>query len=219
MDNVKHEDLNICRECGGMCCKKSGCDYAVGDFNDRSMNGLLEALAVGDKSIVSMINFETLPNGKFIAVPFLYVRARNCDRDIVDLVSMKTTCSMLTDSGCSYDYDHRPFGGRNLVPRRRSEGPCRPDVNPLDKIMEWEPYQKQLRKIVKRFSGKSVEEKIREDVEQLFYDTLAHNFKGVHKREMEDLEGFIPLLVRAYPEERVNALNRCRRDGKIYTKK
>ncbi len=219
MEQVKNEDLDICRECGGMCCKKSGCDYGIDDFSDRTMNGLLETLAVGDKSIVAMINFQTLANGNFIAVPFLYLRARNCDRDIIDLISMKTTCSMLTDNGCSHDYDHRPFGGRNLIPRRKSDGPCRPDVNPLDKIMEWEPYQKQLRKIVKRYTGKSVEEKIREDVEQLFYDVIAHNVKGVHKREIEDLEGFIPLLVRAYPKERENAIIRCKREGKIYIRK
>lgn len=218
MEKEKIEDLDICRECGGMCCKKSGCDYAVSDFDDRSMKGLLESLAVGDKSIVAMINFETLPNGKFIAVPFLYVRARNCDRDVIDLVSMKTTCSMLTDTGCSYSYEDRPFGGRNLVPRRRSDGPCRPLDNPLDKIMEWEPYQKQLSKIVKRYTGKSVDAKVKEDVENLFYDVLCGNFKGVHSREIADLEGFVPLLARAFPEERLNGVLRARNDKKVYLK-
>ena len=36
MEQVKNENLDICRECGGMCCKKCGCDYAVDDFNDKA---------------------------------------------------------------------------------------------------------------------------------------------------------------------------------------
>ena len=33
---VRNENLAICRECGGACCIKCGCDYTVGDFKDRT---------------------------------------------------------------------------------------------------------------------------------------------------------------------------------------
>lgn len=207
-DNLKNENLDICSECGGRCCNKCGCDYAIVDFRDRTYKGLLEALAKGDKSIVAALDFKTMPSGKFIATPFLYLRARNTDRDIVDLVSMKTRCSLLNYDGCSHDYENRPFGGRNLIPSRKEDGPCMPDVEPLDYLMAWSPYQKQLRKIVKHYTGMSVEEKVSQDVENLFYDALCRNYKGVHPAEMDELKEFIPLLVRAFPEERQRAVAR-----------
>ena len=146
--DIKNEDLNICRECGGICCIKSGCDYAVTDFNEHTYKAFLDTLSKGDKSIVAMIDFRTLSNGKFIAEPTLYIRARNVNRDIIDLVSMKTRCKSLTETGCSHDYDTRPFGGKNLKPSREKDGPCTPIVNPLLLLEEWKPYQKQLAKIV-----------------------------------------------------------------------
>lgn len=66
----KNEDLSICKECGGYCCKKSGCDYWVDDLKDKSYKGIL------------------------------------------DLLSMKTTCSNLTETGCSFSYEERPSGGK-----------------------------------------------------------------------------------------------------------
>ena len=213
---VRNENLDICRECGGACCIKCGCDYAVGDFNEKSYNAFLEALSVGDKSIVAVMNFRELNNGKFIAEPILYIRARNENRDIVDLVSMKTRCSMLSDTGCKYDYEHRPFGGKNLKPVRASEGKCRPVVSPLLMIEEWIPYQKQLSKIVKRYTGKSVDDKIREDVENLFYRWLIKDFNGVMALEYKDLQGFIPLLKRAYHSEYERVMQRV--NGKSFAR-
>lgn len=96
----KNENLDICRQCGGRCCKKSGCDYSAKDFTDLSFKSLCEILSEGKISIVAFIKFKILHNGKNIADPFLYLRARNENRDIVDLVSMKTRCSQLGDDGC-----------------------------------------------------------------------------------------------------------------------
>lgn len=206
--NIKNEDLDICRECGGMCCIKCGCDYAVSDFKNKSYNGLLEELSVGDKSIVAMIDFKTLNNCKFVPVPMLYIRARNTNRDIIDLVSMKTMCSLLMPDGCSHDYEHRPFGGKNLKPVKECEGPCVPVVNPMTILKGWIPYQQQLAKIVKRYTGKSVNEKISEDVEELFYRVLIKDYEGVSEVERFDLKGFVLLLIKAYPDEYKRALER-----------
>ena len=208
--DVKNEDLDICRECGGMCCIKCGCDYGIVDFKDRTYKGFLDMLNVGDKSIVAMINFTTLSNGKFVAEPTLYIRARNINRDIVDLISMKTRCASLTENGCMHDYDTRPFGGKNLKPSREVDGPCRPIINPLLLMEEWKPYQKQLSKIVKFYTGMGVMEKISLDVEDLFYRCLTRDYEGVSELEMIDLKGFVSLLKRAYPEEFVRTFNKSK---------
>lgn len=111
---------------------------------------------------------------------------------------MKTTCSVLTDTGCKYDYENRPSGGKNLIPS--DKGFCTPNQNPIEKMKEWESYQKQLSKIVKIFTGKTVDDKLKEDVENLFYDIKNNNIEGVSKIELEDIKRLIPLLVRCYPE-------------------
>ena len=168
-------------------------------------------LSSSDKSIVAMINFTTLANGKFVAEPTLYIRARNINRDLVDLVSMKTRCASLKDNGCAFDYEHRPFGGKNLKPVRECDGPCEPIVSPLSILEGWKPYQKQLAKIVKHYTGKSVVEKISEDVENLFYRCLIKDYEGVSDAEYRDLKGFVLMLSKAYPDEYKRALDRYKK--------
>ena len=202
-DIEKNEDLSICSKCGGMCCKKSGCDYSLTDFKDGKYITLLDELNKGDKSIVAMINFRTLINGKFIAEPYLYIRARNTNRGIVDLISMKTRCSQLTDTGCSHNYENRPLGGRNLKPSLSENGPCRPIINPYEIANTWKGSQKQLRKVVKHFTGMIVEDKIKEDIKSLLYNVAMGNFEEISPLELEDLKSFVPLLVKAFPEEAI----------------
>lgn len=207
-DYVKNEELDICRECGGMCCNKCGCDYAVSDFKEKTYQGFIEALSDGDKSIVAMIDFRTLSNGRIVPEPLLYIRARNINRDIIDLVSMKTRCASLLDDGCKHDYEHRPFGGRNLKPVRECDGACYPIVDPMLMVKAWGSYQKQLAKIVRFYTGKSVVEKISEDVEELIYKCLIRDYEGVSALEFVDLKRFVPLLVQAYPNEYTKAMER-----------
>lgn len=196
---MKNENLEICQKCGGYCCKKSGCDYVPEDFSEISLNYLLSKLDEGYISIVSAVDFRYLPNGKIVNIPFLYLRARNRNRPIVDLLSMKTTCASLTENGCNFTYEERPTGGKNLTPV--DQGICYPKENPIDLIIRWERYQDVLSKAVEKITGKSVDEQIRLDVEQLFLDLLSENTEGVTKRELLDIRSMIPELSTVYPEE------------------
>lgn len=72
----KNEDLDICRECGGMCCKKSGCDYWPQDFEDLSYKGVLKILSKGHILIVCAIDFRR-SQGRLLGEPLLYLRTRN----------------------------------------------------------------------------------------------------------------------------------------------
>ena len=205
-DWEKIENYDICRQCGGRCCKKCGCDYSTLDFDDLSYKAICEILSEGKISIVSAVTFDKLSNGKTLANLFLYLRARNVGRDVVDLISMKTRCSQLTDSGCSYSYEDRPTGGKSLVPVQG--GKCYPAEDLHELVKSWIPYQNVLRKVVKRYTGKSVENKAREDVENLFYRVFCDDFDGVMPEELADLRTFVPLLKIAYPDEVKNAYGR-----------
>ena len=208
----KLENKEYCKTCGGYCCKKSGCDYYPCDFKDLSFKGLTNILSEGNISIVSSLYFEKLPNDKIIYTPFLYLRARNIDRDIVDLVSIKKTCSMLREDGCYYDFKHRPSGGVNFVPASNRIN-CHPKDNQILHLKEWNRYQKVLSKFVKSYCGISLEDKLKEDIENLFYECLSGVLATVSIDEQEDIKRMLPLLIQAAPLEYEKACNRYKEKG------
>ena len=71
---------------------------------------------------------------------------------------------MLTSTGCSYSFDNRPGGGANLIPDKN--GNCHPYKNPYEEMVKWAPYQSILSKLVKRYTGKSVDVVLKENIEQ-----------------------------------------------------
>lgn len=198
----------LCSECGGKCCKKSGCDYFVSDFEVLTKKYLQEILASGNISIVAALSFSTIAGGKKVCTPFLYLRARNEGRDIVDLFSFKTQCSMLTETGCSYTPEERPSGGINLIPDKKV---CRPKEDPIEEILKWESYQGLLSKYVKTATGLSVMEKLRQDVEEMFYKLLIKDFDGVSPVEIADVLSSIDDLYTTFPEEYQKAKNRIKK--------
>lgn len=210
-----NENIEICKKCGGRCCIKSGCDYGSIDFPNKKYSYLLDSISKGDKSIVAFLNFKTKKDGQIIIEPLLYVRARNINRDIVDLISMKTTCSQLDENGCKYNYNERPLGGKNLTPSRIEDGPCRPIISPLEIVKSWQPYQNQLRRIVKHYTGMNIENKIRQDVENLFYDILMEKFEGVAEAELIDIRDFAKFLLKVFPKEYENAYIRYKKNKNV----
>ena len=201
---MRTEDRDICRECGGFCCKKSGCDYSPKDFKDLGTKALLDILNEGNVSIVSAFDYSVLPDGRKVPKYLLYLRARNIDRGPVDLFSFKKQCSMLTDTGCSYDLEERPFGGANLVPvgmNPKTKLPdCYVDENSLDIILSWESYQNALRKAVKRITGNTVEVQFEKDVEEVFYQVLNEDFEGIARIEIKDMLSGLPMMAEIFPE-------------------
>lgn len=216
MSNIKNnENFDICSMCGGMCCLKSGCDYSAKDFKDCSYNTLTRELAKGNISIVCFLKFKEGHDYE----AFLYLRARNTNRDIIDLVSMKSRCLMLGDNGCMYDYKHRPEGGKNLIPRKDMDSPCVPDRDPKEIVMSWKPYQKTLKRIVLDYTGISFEKKLRIDVENLFYDILMEKFDYVSPLEREEMKNFVLLLAGTFPLEYKNANERYKSGNLLVRRK
>jgi len=214
----KVEDRNICQECGGYCCKKSGCDYFVSDFESMKIDYLESILDTGRVSVIATCVFERLSNNKLINVPILSLRARNINRKEIDLISFKTTCASLEENGCYFSLEDRPSGGATLIPSR--EKACYSEIDRLKELEKWKPYQNVLQRIVKRRTGMSVDSKIKEDVENLFYNVMKKKIDGVAKAELYDVvNNMIPLLLEAYPEEYNKAKTRTERDNSVLMKK
>jgi len=214
----KIEDKEICKECGGYCCKKSGCDYFVSDFENMKIEYLESILDTGRVSVIASFVFDRLPNNKLVSVPILSLRARNTNRGEIDLLSFKTTCASLEADGCYFSLENRPSGGSTLVPSRNRL--CRSNIDRLEELNKWKPYQSVLRKLVKRRTGMTVESKISEDVENLFYSVLTKKTVGVAKEELYDvLINMLPMLMEAYPEEHRKSRVRARSDNPMVFKK
>ena len=160
MEEIVYENKNICRECGGKCCKKCGCDYSIENFDNLKIDNLQRILEQGDISIVSYQKFQYV-RGMLINDPFLYLRARNINRPVVDLLSLKTTCASLTEDGCKYTLEERPKGGVNLIPVEGATR-CYRVKDAMSIIDGWKNHQKTLATLVKRLTGKNVFKQLEE---------------------------------------------------------
>lgn len=158
-------DDNLCKKCGGKCCKRSGCTFFPQDFERMSYNYLLEVLNKEYISISSEINFDVDQKGNLIWMPKLYLRIRNNNREIVDLVSYKSGCSILTENGCPLSEEKRPSMALSYKPMPNGE--CFQTIE-YDKIIKaWDKYQDVLSVLVTHFTHKSVKEMIEYDIENL----------------------------------------------------
>ena len=201
------ENKELCTKCGGFCCKAGGCMYFVSDFDNMKIDYLDSVLDTGRVSIKAALRFDMLPNKKITATPTLYLKARNVGHDIIDLVSLQTTCASLEENGCYFSFDERPSGGVMHIPREINGClDCYSAFNSADEVNKYVPYQKILHRLVKRRNGKSVNEQIKEDVEKLFIKIITKDFEDILPEERGAFNSVWGLLIQAYPEQYHNAL-------------
>lgn len=202
----KYEDLEICKKCGGYCCKKSGCDYFVSDLESMKLEYLENLLDSGRVSIIATFNFRRLITGKLTYKLILSLRARNINRGAIDLLSFKTQCASLTENGCYYDINTRPGGGAALIPC--ADKPCYSEVDRIGELYKWIPYQNILKKLIKKKTNMSVKKKLEQDIETLVYDIITENYKDSSKSELKDIASMLPLLKECFPNEFNSAIKK-----------
>ena len=206
MEN-KYINEEMCAECKGACCKKGGCQYSTQDFESLKFEYLLKKLNEGYISIVAALDPRVI-NGRKVMYTHLYIKSRNEGRPIIDLYSLRTRCSALTEVGCKYDVDNRPSGGINLVPAQDENGRCcYPETDPMEYIKMWEPHQTVLRRLVKHFTGKTVENQLREDIYNLFTSIFYQRFEGVSPEEIESVLGDQLMLSTYFEDVVIKAIN------------
>lgn len=67
--NIKtYVDKEMCKKCGGVCCKQNGCIYLPRDFKNMNINYLIQELEKGNISI----------SGQPASVPFLKMYGHIC---------------------------------------------------------------------------------------------------------------------------------------------
>lgn len=147
---LRDVDYKVCAECGGKCCKKCGCHFSPDDFKDISFEFLKREMEKGYISIDYV-------DGEMILEPLgIYIlRVRNKGYPIVDTGYQRgTQCILLTEKGCKLDYEHRPTGGRLLIPSKNKE--CHSNYGVEDCCHEWKPYQEILYQLIEYFKDKEI---------------------------------------------------------------
>jgi Fe-S-cluster containining protein len=130
------EDKEVCRKCGGFCCKQSGGLVFPSDMGDNDLSG------------ISLLLTENLKNGKYSVdvifddqndVTGYYIRMMQVTDSGVFNPGNKGACKFLNENGCSFDYPNRPKGCRDLIPSPPS---CylSDDLSLSACVEAWKPY-------------------------------------------------------------------------------
>mgnify|MGYP001863978402 CR=1 FL=1 len=154
-------ESDLCRKCGGKCCKRNGCAYAIEDFAEITKKGIMQKL---EHEASIRATFEISNYG---ATPVLFLESRGKGKGPVNLFSLPTSCALLTDQGCLYKIEDRPTGGILLLPKEdeKHELCCEIDEHAQAILLKgWLKYQKLLNKLVKYYTGNTVDKQLSLDI-------------------------------------------------------
>lgn len=144
------ENKAVCTECGGRCCKRMGCEVLPEDviawYGAVTIDVLRSMLRSGDFSIDWYERFRSKSYG---TTNGYYIRARNVGAPVVDPAYAGHVCAALTPTGCKFDFEHRPTGGRALIPH--AKGNCTSPYTKLVVANAWDKYHKLLEKLFHEF--------------------------------------------------------------------
>lgn len=139
-----------CEMCGGRCCQRCGCYFSPTDFNVLSLEKLRKILNKGFISIVALT-----PELTGMSEDVLVLKMRDEGAEIYDRSDRKTGgCIVHESTGCPFEDEDRPFGGRALVPDL--EKGCCIGYSFRQCASDWKQYQDLLKQLAKEYSGKSI---------------------------------------------------------------
>ncbi len=148
-----YEDTEVCKVCGGACCKSNGCSLSPEDML-RELAGWKDGQAerkTDDEESIGVqiekwlqdshcaIDSFTIEKGRCY-----YIRMRHKCFTFIGVDAMGE-CIALTDQGCSLPFERRPKGGRYLEGRQNRH--CLQHYTREQMIADWKPYQQILQKI------------------------------------------------------------------------
>ena len=118
----------------------------------------------------------------------LFLRARNKDKDVVDLFTSGGPCKMLGENGCFYDEDERPSCGLMVKPTFVN-GPCPKTFDDDEFMRSWLKHQSLLELFIKEYTGKEFFDYV--------YDLLIQKSNSIVSK-IENNESLTPSEVTNY---------------------
>lgn len=154
----KYINYEMCKKCKGVCCKENGCIHLPGDFKTMEINYIISLLTEGNISISGQ--FYQIGNNAFSYLPFL--RARNKNADIVDLITLGGPCKLLTEEGCKLDASKRPALGLLVTPTKIG-GPCKKEYE-IEDAFKWLKYSEILEALIKYYTNNQMSEQLKKEL-------------------------------------------------------
>ena len=151
-------EAEICKECGGRCCKSLGCSLCPEDMISRILK---RRERIGSEITNSVESPTATPTAEEIeswlidsdcaldsfGYPggrLLYVRMRHKCFTFIGVDAMGE-CTALTDTGCTLSYEDRPKGGKMLI--ASEDRNCTQHYTREMMVEDWLPYQDRLKQI------------------------------------------------------------------------
>lgn len=136
----RYENIELCKKCGGECCKRIPGIYYPEDFGktkEEIFNNLKKAFEEGYTAIDWWDNYED-ENGYEFDAYFIRPKTKN-KLNVIRDPSWGGECIFLTDNGCKLKYENRPTVCRMLEPN--IEGKCKNhSLSKLKIVGRWLPY-------------------------------------------------------------------------------
>ncbi len=156
--DARNVNSEICEGCG-QCCKRCGCYFSPDDFEEISFEFLKKEI---EKGYISIEFYDGEASMQNIGVYIL--RIRNQGRGIVDSCRKDISCILLGENGCKLDYQHRPSGGKLMIPEKKffinsvgkKQRNCRMSYTIIDCCYEWLPHKRILAELVDYFKHKDI---------------------------------------------------------------
>lgn len=145
----KYEDIEICKKCGGNCCKRMPGIYYPKDFGNTEkeiFDNLKKAFRKGYTAVDWWDNYEDENGNEFDAY---FIRPKTKDKwEVIKDPSWGGECIYLAENGCRLKYEDRPTVCRLLEPK--SDGKCITHSLYKKKIAEkWLPYNELIDKAIR----------------------------------------------------------------------
>jgi Fe-S-cluster containining protein len=138
---MKRINDKTCSKCEGACCKKM-----PGILHPKDVLDIGELLRSGDYAVDW---WEGDPRkNKDDMEECYFIRPRVKDAETIFDPSWGGECVFLSENGCRLSFKDRPFGCRNLLPKKNDTGECR-DAAGREKreyAMLWIKYQDEIEK-------------------------------------------------------------------------
>ena len=143
------ENIEVCKRCGGGCCKAMGCHISPFDLKTISIESIISLIE--ESGCISIDWWEGDPVNKVQdGSRVYYLRIKNSNSEVVD-PSFGGKCSILTDTGCPIPFEYRPKGARDLIPCD-GEQECYVVYSKEQCAIDWYDYQDIMEKVYKCFN-------------------------------------------------------------------
>lgn len=146
-DESKLVNDELCKKCGGRCCKQCGCLYFPEDFKfELTFDNLKSEIDKGFIAIDAISYADSIYNK--LDNPVYYLRVRNINDFTPVGINGFGTCKLLIDDHCWFEIKDRPSGGKYYIPFSRG---CYTLYTNQDLIDLWSPYQKEIMLLIEHY--------------------------------------------------------------------